>query len=108
MTKKQKSQLGLRRLRAEHAKELYFLCGDCPAGFSERHDLERHQSVHSEERPYTCSEPGCGKPFKDKRSLKRHENVHSEVRPHTCSEPGCGQRFRQKSNLERHGKVHRA
>jgi hypothetical protein len=40
-----------------------FLCEHCQKGFQRRTDLTRHSKTHSNDRPYICDHPGCGKSF---------------------------------------------
>ncbi|CAG8512759.1 30426_t:CDS:1 [Racocetra persica] len=58
-----------------------------------------------EENRYQC--PYCIKRFSRPSSLKIHINSHTGEKPFVCTEPGCGRRFSVHSNMRRHLRVHR-
>lgn len=84
--------------------------------------------VHTQERPYECDHPGCGKAFAlasaltiHKRALKTLEDsprrvadplvppatgTHSGDRPFLCPHPGCNAAFAESSNLSKHIRTH--
>ncbi|KAH8119244.1 hypothetical protein DFH11DRAFT_432048 [Phellopilus nigrolimitatus] len=55
---------------------------------------------------YEC--PYCPKRFNRPSSLKIHINSHTGEKPFECTEPGCGRRFSVQSNMRRHSRVHQA
>lgn len=63
----------------------------------------------SEERPYMCGYPGCGKTYKSTGHLRGHMLLHIGVSDYRCTYPECGPNkyFPSSSNLNRHiMKVH--
>ncbi|OBS82976.1 hypothetical protein A6R68_23027, partial [Neotoma lepida] len=61
-----------------------------------------HQSVHSRERPFKCSE--CGKGFGRRSHLAGHLRLHSREKSHQCHE--CGEIFFQYVSLLEHQVLH--
>ncbi|CCJ30892.1 unnamed protein product [Pneumocystis jirovecii] len=68
--------------------------------------LVRHKRIHTNERPYLCNYPYCGKSFIQRSALTVHERVHTGERPHVCEWPGCGKCFSDSSSLARHRRIH--
>ncbi|CAG2160476.1 unnamed protein product [Oppiella nova] len=61
----------------------------------------------SNERPFVCFWPNCGKRFARKHNLKEHKSaVHLKLKRFRCDVEGCGQRFAYKSHLIRHKLKH--
>jgi uncharacterized Zn-finger protein len=83
------------------ARALALACTNCGRHFEHYSDLERHQRVHSGERPFAC--PHCDKRFRFKSNLAQHLFLHTG-RPFGC--PHCERRFATTSNLATHLRVH--
>lgn len=62
--------------------------------------------THTNEKPFECPEPGCGKTFALQSALTIHMRVHTGEKPFKCPHPGCGMAFAESSNLSKHVKTH--
>ncbi|PIO29659.1 hypothetical protein AB205_0027690, partial [Aquarana catesbeiana] len=85
-----------------HTNEKPFSCSECQKSFSTKAYLAQHQRVHTGEKPFSCSE--CGKCFSNRGNRDKHMRTHTGERPFSCQE--CGKRFAQKVTLIIHQKVH--
>lgn len=60
-----------------------YICQTCNKAFSRPSSLRIHSHSHTGEKPFKCSQTGCGKAFSVRSNMKRHERgCHSvEVKP---------------------------
>ncbi|KAJ8311326.1 hypothetical protein KUTeg_010681 [Tegillarca granosa] len=63
-------------------------------------DHIRIHTAHSDDKPWHCDEPGCGKSFKRKDKLQCHKRTHSTEKPYICLD--CGNSYKQSHHLSRH------
>ena len=77
----------------------------CHKTFATKFNLRRHvNSSHLEIKNYTC--PLCCKKFACKQNLNEHHYIHTGEKPFQCTFPGCLKKFRQASQLCIHKKIH--
>ncbi|XP_036393825.1 zinc finger protein 497-like [Megalops cyprinoides] len=60
------------------------VCRHCGQLCHSREELQQHQRLHTDERPYHCQH--CGNTFKKASGLQRHKSVHSQLL-HTVTAP---------------------
>ena len=66
--------------RDSNSEEFNFKCKVCGRNLSSRQNLKEHFYTHSGERPYVCTEEGCGQSFRQGSLLSIHKRIHKEVK----------------------------
>ncbi|XP_048103628.1 zinc finger protein with KRAB and SCAN domains 8-like isoform X2 [Alosa alosa] len=89
-------------LHTETRRPKHYLCSVCGKSFQFWSALQKHQSIHTVEKPYCCTQ--CGKTFTFNHNLKVHQRIHTGERPYQCAQ--CGKGFCQSSNLKVHQRTH--
>lgn len=74
--------------------------------FAKRHKIQNHLRIHTGERPFVCSFPGCDKKFSRQDGLSTHAKTHSSIKPFYCSFPGCSKAYYHSRSLKKHEKAH--
>ncbi|KAF9245257.1 hypothetical protein BU15DRAFT_85600 [Melanogaster broomeanus] len=87
-----------------HTGHRPFQCDVCHQNFSEAATLQQHTRRHTQERPYVCDHPGCGKAFAITGALTIHKRTHNGLRPFKCTY--CDKAFSESSNLSKHLRTH--
>jgi uncharacterized Zn-finger protein len=62
--------------------------------------------VHSGDRPYVCTWPGCNYASAGSGHVARHMRTHTGDRPYKCKVEGCGYAASQSGHLQTHILVH--
>ena len=89
-----------------HTGERPFVCKypGCKMAFKTKGQLNDHQNRHSNLRQFKCDI--CSSAFNRKTRLKVHKMIHTGEKPFSCTFPGCQKKFREKGNLNSHLKKH--
>lgn len=72
-----------------HSNEKPYECSDCPMRFVRLQGLKRHRLTHTGEKPYACHH--CGQRFAAFMSHQMHVRLHTGERPYQCKH--CGEDF---------------
>nr|XP_054593005.1 zinc finger protein 112 [Nothobranchius furzeri] len=86
----------------EVQKELKSFSCDCGKIFGRKSSFNRHQRIHTGQKPFACEL--CGNRFTQKSTLNTHMRVHTGQKPFICEL--CGNGFTEKSTLRSHMRIH--
>ena len=92
---------GLKAHKVEHTGEKY-ACKVCGYSSARKHDVTRHEKIHTGEKPYVCSV--CGYAFANSSNLNVHKRMHTGEKPYVCSV--CGYACADSSHLIVHKRIH--
>ncbi|KAI1772544.1 hypothetical protein F4818DRAFT_426298 [Hypoxylon cercidicola] len=86
-----------------------FTCPHCQRVFKKKYNLESHLTIHSDQRPHSCSE--CDAAFARLHDLNRHRKTHQE-KEFICGGEldngqrwGCQKKFARADTLQNHYKT---
>ncbi|XP_041723654.1 zinc finger protein 681-like [Coregonus clupeaformis] len=79
-----------------------YICSQCGKGYKCSYELRRHETVHSEVKPFHCDP--CEKRYKTKVALKQNLRMHRGEKAFLCSV--CGMACCTSSHLRVHMKTH--
>lgn len=89
--------------RGIHSESKPYKCSQCDASFNFNHSLRLHRLKHSGIRPFECKE--CNKTYLTSNHLKMHmEGVHGGKKNHECKI--CGKCFSYTTSLKVHEMTH--
>lgn len=65
-----------------------YRCRKCKRVLGTKQCLKEHLYTHTGQKPYKCTEPGCGKIFRQSSQLSYHKKVHAELKKYYLKNPG--------------------
>ena len=87
---------------ASHSGKKY-MCKICDECFADKVDLEKHEKIHTSERPFKCTI--CNKTYRHRKELNKHVYTHAEEKPYPCNQ--CNKSFQSESLLKDHARTHK-
>lgn len=57
-----------------------YRCKKCKKILGTKQCLKEHMYTHTGQKPYRCTETGCGKAFRQSSQLSYHKKIHSELK----------------------------
>eukprot|EP00116_Pleurobrachia_bachei_P008444 sb/3468706/ len=86
-----------------HIRQDHPLKNDCSMSFDHKCVLQKHSTVHSDEKPFQCDK--CDMRFKHFGTRDQHKKLHITKFPeHQCDI--CGARFTRRSGVKHHKRRH--
>lgn len=67
-----------RHILAFHSSVNKFQCEVCKKSLASRQNLKEHMFIHTREKPYSCTEPGCYMSFRQGTHLSAHKKLHQK------------------------------
>ena len=82
-------------------------CLLCPKLFFTEDSRRAHLMIHTNEKPFNCSYPGCDHRTYHLSDLKKHEHIHQTLKPFVCDFSGCQYSATCKDYLRKHSETHK-
>ena len=93
-----------KRHRARHFGQYSCKVEGCQYMSGDSYHLKRHQIIHSNEKPFKCSQKDCDKTYKTLLHMRTHLKTHQNIEKSEflCQHSNCGKVFLHKHTLDKH------
>ena len=81
-------------------------CDECKSTFTSFRSLTVHKKIHTDEKKYKCSHPGCYYKAFVRSKIILHNMIHTGQKNYSCEFPGCEHRSRTQAHMNIHKKTH--